>query len=258
MPKSPRARRLAAAVLTAALVPALAGGCAASFGAETVKPYIPADGVWGDSDHAKARNVVLVTDEKGEEPATLVSTLLTTEGTDAVTDVRVKGATAEQTPSAIRFGTTPVNLGTAPVDPAGPAVYVEGDKVRPGLTVSLTFVFAKAAPLTLDTLVVERSGTFATVPPMPAPPKPPEPTQPEQPQDGDTPGPGEGTGAENQDTEGQGTEGQGTENQGTENQGTGSAGTPDQPGETPGDQQGGDGTIVRETEDGGVIEYEAN
>lgn len=257
MPKSPRARRLAAAVLTAALVPALAGGCAASFGAETVKPYIPADGVWGDSGHVKARNVVLVTDESGEEPATLVSTLLTTEGKDAVTGVRVKDATVEQTPSAIRFGTAPVNLGTAPADPKGPAVYVDGDHVRPGLTVSLTFEFAKAAPLTLDTLVVERSGSFATVPPMP---EPPAPQQPQQPGEGGTPDegttPGSGTGAEG--TEGsEGTGGSGNtpggENGagGAEGQGTGAEGS-SQSGE-------GDGDVVRrEDEEGNVIEYESN
>ncbi|MGH3470829.1 MAG: hypothetical protein ACRDPG_02125 [Nocardioidaceae bacterium] len=164
-----RVARLAAA---AALCSApLLAGCSASFGAQTNQPYQPADGISNRTGQIYAIDSLIVADDSGH--GTLVSALVNqTSKPDKLTKVAVQGANGK--------ALTVTNLTHAPIvlPPQQSVQFASTGHIRvtgtaktltPGIFVTITFVYAKAAPLTEQIPVVSHDKVYAQVPVGPVP-----------------------------------------------------------------------------------------
>jgi hypothetical protein len=167
-----RLRRGPRAAVTAALLAALlpaATGCAAGFGAETVQPYTPADGVNADAGPMKVRGATLVAEEPGG-PANLIASFVNeADAPDRLTAVRLAegGEEGDVTggPVALPSGRL-VQVGQSD----GPHVTLEGpSSLRPGHFVAVELVFARAGTVRTDLLVQEPVEEYATLAPSPEP-----------------------------------------------------------------------------------------
>lgn len=146
-------RRAAAAGATVTLSLALAA-CGANFNAQTMKPYQPAEGTNATSGSIAVRNLLVLADEDGtgELHAAVVNT--------GKTDDTLVGIASEPAAPQGEEGTPPATVTVGDVRPmtlaagtsltlppvSGKPFTVTGGK--PGVMVTLTLTFAKAAPIT--------------------------------------------------------------------------------------------------------------
>lgn len=137
--------RTASTIVTAALAAVLLTGC--GFGAQTLQPYTPAEGVNLDVGTVKVRNLVVVADEDGNG---ILSGSLVSSSTDALAAVHVTPlgtGNAVGTPltvTPLRPVVLPAGELAVLTDPS-PAFAVAGDGLTPGQTVTLSLVFESGA-----------------------------------------------------------------------------------------------------------------
>jgi copper(I)-binding protein len=147
--KAFRRTGLAGASLALSLVVA---ACGANFGAQTTKPYQPAEGTNADSGSIAVRNMLVLADEegKGELHAGIVN-----KGDQDDTLVSIASAPSTepngQDPATVTFGNVkPVELKSnqlVTLPPAeGQPITVTGAK--PGDIINVTLTFGKAGPIT--------------------------------------------------------------------------------------------------------------
>jgi hypothetical protein len=139
-------------------------GCAASFSAQTLQPYQPAEGISNRSGQVYALDTLVVADGKGN--GTVVSALINQryhqDALKSVTASDDKGSPLKVQPLAsggiaLPYGQS-VQIGNSG------AVRISGKRVDAGLFVTLTFTFAQAAPVTIKVPVLSRGSIYSKIP----------------------------------------------------------------------------------------------
>jgi hypothetical protein len=154
-----RNRVLAAA--TAVLSAVLLTGCAAGFGATSIKPYAPSDGVLANSGDLRVQNILVVsTGATG-----VVSASIANRGTskDALTGLTSPDGTVDLTGNG---KIPPKGVTRLGADTATSAT-MSGLTKLPGETITLKLTFQRSDPLTIRTVVVPASGDYASITPAP-------------------------------------------------------------------------------------------
>jgi hypothetical protein len=156
--KSPTQRRVAIAVLL--LAPALT---ACGFNVQTDQVYQPAVGVIDRTGDVDILNALIVSGEDGS--GTFAGTLVNTaDEDDRLDSVTGTGITASRRTVLVAAGDS-VNFGDSG------EVTLEGDDIKPGAFIELTFTFSSGQTTTVRMPVVEAGGDFSEVP-LPAASKP--------------------------------------------------------------------------------------
>ena len=132
-------------------------GCASGQMAQTRLIKQVTDGVEAQSDEIRLRNVKVIKSASGE--GILLGTLVNwSDKTDAITSVSINNL------PAIYTAKTSELLRNKPITFVGQVAnadaFIENLDKTPGYRVPVTFTFASAAPVTLDTLVVNGDGIY--------------------------------------------------------------------------------------------------
>jgi hypothetical protein len=132
-------------------------GCASGQMAQTRLIKQVTDGVEAQSDEIRLRNVKVIKSATGE--GILIGTLVNwSDKTDAITSVSINNL------PAIYTAKTSELLRNKPITFVGQVAnadaFIENLDKTPGYRVPVTFTFANAAPVTLDTLVVNGDGIY--------------------------------------------------------------------------------------------------
>lgn len=150
-------RRVAVVALVLAPVVSSCG-----FDAPTDQVYTPGEGVNERSGSVDVLHALIVSGSEGS--GTVIAGLSNNDQAsgDALTEVAGAG---EDSGLSVRFR-SPVELdegGSVQLADETP-IFVEGERVKPGNFVELTFTFENGEPVTLEVPVVERTGDYADVP----------------------------------------------------------------------------------------------
>ncbi|QIK71711.1 hypothetical protein G7070_04765 [Propioniciclava coleopterorum] len=163
-PRRRGARLLVAAVGSALLL----SGC--GFGAQTLQPYTPAEGVNAQVGTVKVRNLVVVSDEQGKGylSASLVSsandTLVKVSGHPILLDGNA-GSSLVVTGTPVALSANSLAVLTEPAA----TLQVSSSDLQPGLLAAITLEFASGAHETIQTPVLSpEDPVYATVSPAPA------------------------------------------------------------------------------------------
>ena len=159
MERTRRNHVLAAA--TAVLAAALLTGCASGFGATSIKPYAPSDGVLANSGNLRILNLLVVsTGANG-----VVSGSIVNRGTskDALTGMTSPDGTVDLTGNG---KIPPKGVTRLGADTATSAT-MSGLTKLPGETITLKLTFRRADPVTIRTVVVPASGDYSSITPAP-------------------------------------------------------------------------------------------
>jgi len=132
-------------------------GCASGQMAQTRLIKQVTDGVEAQSDEIRLRNVKVIKSATGE--GILIGTLVNwSDKTDAITSVSINNL------PAIYTAKTSELLRNKPITFVGQVAnadaFIENLDKTPGYRIPVTFTFANAAPVTLDTLVVNGEGIY--------------------------------------------------------------------------------------------------
>ena len=132
-------------------------GCASGQMAQTRLIKQVTDGVEAQSDEIRLRNVKVIKSVSGE--GILIGTLVNwSDKTDAITSVSINNLPATYTAKTSEL------LRNKPITFVGQVAnadaFIENLDKTPGYRVPVTFTFANAAPVTLDTLVVNGDGIY--------------------------------------------------------------------------------------------------
>ena len=132
-------------------------GCASGQMAQTRLIKQVTDGVEAQSDEIRLRNVKVIKSASGE--GILIGTLVNwSDNSDAITAVSINNLPATYTAETSEL------LRNKPITFVGQVAnadaFIENLDKTPGYRIPVTFTFANAAPVTLDTLVVNGDGIY--------------------------------------------------------------------------------------------------
>jgi hypothetical protein len=132
-------------------------GCASGQMAQTRLIKQVTDGVEAQSDEIRLRNVKVIKSATGE--GILIGTLVNwSDNTDAITSVSINNLPATYTAETSEL------LRNKPITFVGQVAnadaFIENLDKTPGYRIPVTFTFANAAPVTLDTLIVNGDGIY--------------------------------------------------------------------------------------------------
>ena len=132
-------------------------GCASGQMAQTRLIKQVTDGVEAQSDEIRLRNVKVIKSSTGE--GILIGTLVNwSDKTDAITSVSINNLPATYTAETSEL------LRNKPITFVGQVAnadaFIENLDKTPGYRIPVTFTFANAAPVTLDTLIVNGDGIY--------------------------------------------------------------------------------------------------
>jgi len=135
-------------------------GCGSGQMAQTRLIKQVTDGVEAQSDEVRLRNVKVIKTANGQ--GVLIGTLVNwSDQVDAITSITINNQPAIFTAkSADLIKNKPITfIGQI----ANADAYIPALDKSPGYRIPVTFTFAKAAPLTLDTLIVNADGIYETL-----------------------------------------------------------------------------------------------
>jgi hypothetical protein len=162
-----RTRAALAPILAALSVLVVVSGCAAGYGARTVQPYAPSDGIVTNSGSLRILDAIVVAAGDGDRAVLSMTVVNRGNRDDELTGIASKGGQVDLTGSrelpagqAVRFG--------ADTDPSAT---VENLTRAPGETIRLRLTFSRSQPVTLDTLVLRPLGAYASLTPGPQTPE---------------------------------------------------------------------------------------
>ena len=132
-------------------------GCASGQMAQTRLIKQVTDGVEAQSDEIRLRNVKVIKSSTGE--GILIGTLVNwSDNSDAITAVSINNLPATYTAETSEL------LRNKPITFVGQVAnadaFIENLDKTPGYRIPVTFTFANAAPVTLDTLIVNGDGIY--------------------------------------------------------------------------------------------------
>jgi copper(I)-binding protein len=153
-----------AAAATAAV--SLLSGCAAGFGATSVKPYAPSDGVMANTGQLRVLNALVVASP--EVTNGVVSTVIVNRGdhADKLTGLTSPDGSVDLTGDGTLEPGTSLRLEAD----TNPSATISGLTALPGETITLKLTFAEADPLTIKTVVIPATGDYASITPGPTTP----------------------------------------------------------------------------------------
>jgi len=144
-------------VIATIAIATMVTGCASGQMAQTRLIKQVTDGVEAQSDEIRLRNVKVIKSSTGQ--GILIGTLVNwSDKTDAITSVSINNL------PAIYTAETSELLRNKPITFVGQVAnadaFIENLDKTPGYRIPVTFTFANAAPVTLDTLVVNGDGIY--------------------------------------------------------------------------------------------------
>ena len=144
-------------VIATVAIATMVTGCASGQMAQTRLIKQVTDGVEAQSDEIRLRNVKVIKSSTGE--GILIGTLVNwSDNSDAITSVSINNLPATYTAETSEL------LRNKPITFVGQVAnadaFIENLDKTPGYRVPVTFTFANAAPVTLDTLVVNGDGIY--------------------------------------------------------------------------------------------------
>ena len=144
-------------VIATVAIATMVTGCASGQMAQTRLIKQVTDGVEAQSDEIRLRNVKVIKSSTGE--GILIGTLVNwSDKTDAITSVSINNLPATYTAETSEL------LRNKPITFVGQVAnadaFIENLDKTPGYRIPVTFTFANAAPVTLDTLVVNGDGIY--------------------------------------------------------------------------------------------------
>jgi hypothetical protein len=144
-------------VIATIAIATMVTGCASGQMAQTRLIKQVTDGVEAQSDEIRLRNVKVIKSSTGE--GILIGTLVNwSDNTDAITSVSINNLPATYTAKTSEL------LRNKPITFVGQVAnadaFIENLDKTPGYRIPVTFTFANAAPVTLDTLVVNGDGIY--------------------------------------------------------------------------------------------------
>jgi hypothetical protein len=144
-------------VIATIAIATMVTGCASGQMAQTRLIKQVTDGVEAQSDEIRLRNVKVIKSSTGE--GILIGTLVNwSDNSDAITSVSINNLPTTYTAETSEL------LRNKPITFVGQVAnadaFIENLDKTPGYRVPVTFTFANAAPVTLDTLVVNGDGIY--------------------------------------------------------------------------------------------------
>jgi hypothetical protein len=144
-------------VIATIAIATMVTGCASGQMAQTRLIKQVTDGVEAQSDEIRLRNVKVIKSSTGQ--GILIGTLVNwSDKTDAITSVSINSL------PAIYTAETSELLRNKPITFVGQVAnadaFIENLDKTPGYRIPVTFTFANAAPVTLDTLIVNGDGIY--------------------------------------------------------------------------------------------------
>jgi hypothetical protein len=144
-------------VIATIAIATMVTGCASGQMAQTRLIKQVTDGVEAQSDEIRLRNVKVIKSSTGE--GILIGTLVNwSDNSDAITAVSINNLPATYTAETSEL------LRNKPITFVGQVAnadaFIENLDKTPGYRVPVTFTFANAAPVTLDTLIVNGDGIY--------------------------------------------------------------------------------------------------
>jgi hypothetical protein len=144
-------------VIATVAIATMVTGCASGQMAQTRLIKQVTDGVEAQSDEIRLRNVKVIKTVTGQ--GVLIGTLVNwSDKTDAITSVSINNL------PAIYTSKTSELLRNKPITFVGQIAnadaFIENLNETPGYRIPVTFTFANAAPVTLDTLIVNGDGIY--------------------------------------------------------------------------------------------------
>jgi copper(I)-binding protein len=160
-----RRSRRALVVACAAAAVSLLAGCASGFGATSIQPYAPADGILANSGDIRVLNALVVAGDGGRTGVVSMTIANRGDQDDRLTGLTSPHGSADLTGDAtlpaggaVRFGSDTDVTAT-----------ITGMTRLAGETIRLRLTFARTQPLTIDTVVVEATGDYAEITPSASP-----------------------------------------------------------------------------------------
>jgi hypothetical protein len=144
-------------VIATIAIATMVTGCASGQMAQTRLIKQVTDGVEAQSDEIRLRNVKVIKSSTGE--GILIGTLVNwSDNSDAITSVSINNLPATYTAETSEL------LRNKPITFVGQVAnadaFIENLDKTPGYRIPVTFTFANAAPVTLDTLIVNGDGIY--------------------------------------------------------------------------------------------------
>ena len=144
-------------VIATIAIATMVTGCASGQMAQTRLIKQVTDGVEAQSDEIRLRNVKVIKSSTGE--GILIGTLVNwSDKTDAITSVSINNLPATYAAETSEL------LRNKPITFVGQVAnadaFIENLDKTPGYRIPVTFTFANAAPVTLDTLIVNGDGIY--------------------------------------------------------------------------------------------------
>jgi hypothetical protein len=144
-------------VIATIAIATMVTGCASGQMAQTRLIKQVTDGVEAQSDEIRLRNVKVIKSASGE--GILIGTLVNwSDKTDVITSVSINNLPATYTAETSEL------LRNKPITFVGQVAnadaFIENLDKTPGYRIPVTFTFANAAPVTLDTLIVNGDGIY--------------------------------------------------------------------------------------------------
>ena len=144
-------------VIATVAIATMVTGCASGQMAQTRLIKQVTDGVEAQSDEIRLRNVKVIKSSTGE--GILIGTLVNwSDNSDAITSVSINNLPATYTAETSEL------LRNKPITFVGQVAnadaFIENLDKTPGYRIPVTFTFANAAPVTLDTLIVNGDGIY--------------------------------------------------------------------------------------------------
>jgi hypothetical protein len=161
--KTTKAKKLITSFVSVFLISTLLTGCGAGQTASTRLIKQVTDGVEGQSNEIRVRNLLVVKQEDGA--GVLVATLVNwADDNDAITSIMIEG---QETVLAAKTLELKKN---APVIFVGDSANADASVAQlndvVGHRIPVVIKFAKASPLTLDALILQADGIYAEIPNM--------------------------------------------------------------------------------------------
>jgi len=154
----------------ATVLVALLSACGAGFDATSTQTYAPSDGIQADSGDIRVLNALVVAREAGSDGAVSATVVNRGDRRDRLTGATSPDGTVELSGTGDLPAGGSLTFGTG----GDATATLRGLARNPGETITLELMFARAAPVRLDTVVLAATGDYAELAPAPAtsPPSP--------------------------------------------------------------------------------------
>jgi hypothetical protein len=161
-----RIRPALAPTLAALSTLVLVAGCSAGYGAQSIQPYAPADGVIAERGNVRILDALVVAADGSNRGLLSMTVVNRGDRDDAITDISSPRASINLTGKRVLPAGRSVSFGAG----TDPAATVEALSRAPGQEIVLVVRFARTQPITVRTVVVTPTGPYATVTPGPETP----------------------------------------------------------------------------------------